>query len=393
MALHVTNTLTRRKEPFVPIESGKVRMYNCGPTVYGYAHIGNFASFLLADLLRRHLEYSGYEVLQVMNITDVGHLTEDNVADARGEDKLEKQAREEKKDPYQIARFYEDAFHEDRKALNLLPAAHYPRATEHIPEMLAMTDELIAAGLAYEAEGEVYFEIARFPRYGILSGNTVEQLIAGAGGRVETDPKKRHPLDFALWKQDPKHLMQWDSRFGRGFPGWHIECSAMSRKYLGEEFDIHTGGEDNIFPHHECEIAQSSGGKDRIFARYWLHRRHILVGGKKMAKSAGNFYTVRDLLAKGYGGREIRLALLGTHYRTNANFTLEGLDQARQTIGKLKEFLRNMEALPAAGAEGGAGEVAALAAESDRRFRAALDDDLNISLALAELLGFLGEAY
>jgi cysteinyl-tRNA synthetase len=390
MALQVYNTLAKRKEPFEPLEPRRVRMYNCGPTVYSYAHIGNFASFLLADLLRRHLEYSGFEVLQVMNITDVGHLTEDNVADARGEDKLEKKAREERKDPWEIARFYEDAFHEDRSLLNLLPAHHYPRATDHIPEMIEMIRELLDRGLAYESAGQVYFEIAKFPRYGILSGNSVEELLAGH--RVEEDPNKRSPLDFTLWKKDPKHLMQWDSPWGRGFPGWHIECSAMSRKYLGQVFDIHTGGEDNIFPHHECEIAQSSGGEDRIFARYWLHRRHILVDGKKMSKSAGNFFTVRDLVAKGYGGLEIRLALLGSHYRANTNFTLEGLETARKTIRYFEEFLRNMRGLadaPSPGLEA----VRSLAAAHDERFRAALDDDLNISAALAAVHGFVAEAY
>jgi len=392
MALQIYNTLTKTEETFEPLRPGQVRMYNCGPTVYSYAHIGNFASFLLADLLRRYLEYSGYEVMQVMNITDVGHLTQDDVADARGEDKLEKKAREERKDPWQLARFYEDAFHEDRKLLNLRPAMCYPRATEHITEMLAMIQELLAAGLAYESVGQIYFEIAKFPRYGILSGNTVTELLAGH--RVEEDPNKRSALDFTLWKKDPRHIMQWDSPFGRGFPGWHIECSAMSRKYLGDVFDIHTGGEDNIFPHHECEIAQSSGGKDRICARYWLHRRYILVDGKKMSKSLGNFYTVRDLVAKGYTGPEIRLALLSTHYRTNSNFTLQGLDAARETLRYLREFRWNMMELPEV--PGGDEEVSgiqALAEECDRSFRAGLDDDFNISAALAQVHAFVSEAY
>jgi cysteinyl-tRNA synthetase len=392
MTLHVYNTLTRRKEAFAPLEPGKVRMYNCGPTVYSYAHIGNFASFLMADLLRRTLEYTGFEVLQVMNITDVGHLTEDNIADARGEDKLEKKAREEKKDPWEIARFYEAAFHEDRERLNLLPAHHYPRATEHIPEMLQLIGELLQAGLAYESGGQIYFDIAKFPQYGILSGNTTEEL--RAGHRVEEDPLKRNPLDFTLWKKDPKHLMQWDSPHGRGFPGWHIECSAMSRRYLGEVFDIHTGGEDNIFPHHECEIAQSSGGVGRIFARYWLHRRHILVDGRKMSKSAGNFFTVRDLLARGYTGAEIRLGLLGGHYRSHSNFSLQGLDDARKTLRYWKELLLNMGSLPPGkGAPAESNAVRDLARRSDAAFRAALEDDLNISAAVAEVHGFAGAVY
>ena len=392
MPLQIYNTLTKRKETFEPLEPGCVKMYNCGPTVYSYAHIGNFASFLLADLLRRYLEYSGFEVQQIMNITDVGHLTEDDVADARGEDKLEKKAREEKKDPWEIARFYEEAFQEDRKHLGLLSAHGYPRATEHIPEMIAMIEDLLRLGLAYEAGGQVYFEISKFPRYGILSGNSVEQLLGGH--RVEADPLKRSPLDFTLWKRDPKHLMQWPSPFGKGFPGWHIECSAMSQKYLGETFDIHTGGEDNIFPHHECEIAQSSGGGDRVFARYWLHRRHILVGGKKMAKSAGNFYTVRDLLAKGYSGLEIRYGLLSAHYRSSANFTFQGLDDARTTLGYFREFRRNMASLPDRAPQPGELDgLNELALEADKSFRKGLDDDLNVSAALAQVHGFASEAY
>jgi len=287
MSLSLFNSLTRRIDPFEPLDPPRVRIYNCGPTVYSHAHIGNFASFIMADLLRRYLEYSGYQVTQVMNITDVGHMTDDEIADGGGEDKLEKKARQERKDPWQIARQYEEAFQRDREILNVLPAHHFPRATEHIPEMIALIEELLRKGLAYEAGDQVYFEISRFPRYGILSGNSPEELQAGA--RVEEDPHKRNPLDFCLWKRDPKHIMQWDSPWGRGFPGWHIECSAMSRKYLGEVFDIHTGGEDNIFPHHDCEIAQSSGGEDRIFARFWLHRRHILVNNRKMSKREGNF--------------------------------------------------------------------------------------------------------
>jgi cysteinyl-tRNA synthetase len=226
-----------------------------------------------------------------------------------------------------------------------------------------------------------------------LSGNSVTELLAGH--RVEEDPNKRSPLDFTLWKRDPRHIMQWDSPFGRGFPGWHIECSAMSRKYLGRVFDIHTGGEDNIFPHHECEIAQSSGGEGTICARYWLHRRYILVDGRKMSKSQGNFYTVRDLVAKGYTGPEVRLALLSTHYRTNSNFTLQGLDASRETLRYLREFRRNMLALPQG--DGGEAEdaerVRGLASSQDAAFRAGLDDDLNISAALAAVHGFVGESY
>ena len=394
MPLELYNTLSKRKETFAPIEPGVVRMYNCGPTVYSYAHIGNFASFLLADLLRRYLEYSGYRVLQIMNITDVGHLTVDNVADAQGEDKLERKAREEKKDPWQIARFYEEAFHADRRLLNLAEAHQFPRATDHIPEMIALIEELIRLGMAYEAGGQVYFEIQKFPAYGVLSGNSVEELMAGESGRVEADTSKRHPLDFTLWKKDPKHIMRWESPWGVGFPGWHIECSAMSRKYLGDVFDIHTGGEDNIFPHHECEIAQSSGGTGRICARYWLHRRYILVDGKKMSKSLGNFFTVRDLLEKGYSPLEIRYCLLQGHYRANSNFTFPGLEAARQTLRYFREFRGNMLELPErAPAAGEIESLEKLAQQSDAEFRAGLDDDLNVSEVFAVLHAFVAEAY
>jgi cysteinyl-tRNA synthetase len=392
MALELYNTLTKRKDRFDPLEPGRVRMYNCGPTVYSYAHIGNFASFLMADVLRRYLEYSGYHVTQVMNITDVGHLTVDDQADAQGEDKLEKKAREEKKDPWEIARYYEEAFHEDRRRLNLLDAHRYPRATDHIPEMIALIEELLAEGLAYQAAGQVYFSIDAFPQYGILSGNTTAELVAGH--RVEADPHKKNPLDFTLWKKDPRHLMQWDSPWGKGFPGWHIECSAMSRKYLGEVFDIHTGGEDNIFPHHECEIAQSSGGEGRIFARYWLHRRHILSEGRKMAKSEGNFYTVRDLLDRGFGGLEVRYALISAHYRSQLNFNLDGLRAAAQAVRKLREFRANMESLPERADTGDeVARVERLRRFSDASFRESMDDDLNVSAALASVHTFVSEAY
>ncbi len=392
MSLKLYNTLTHAKESFEPLETGKVRMYNCGPTVYSYAHIGNFASFLMADLLRRYLEYADYEVLQVMNITDVGHLTEDDLADAQGEDKLEKAARESNKGPEEIARFFEEAFHEDRKALNVRAAHEFPRATEHIPEMIEIIEELLETGLAYESGGQIYFSIDKFPKYGILSGNTTDELLAGH--RVERDPLKRSPLDFTLWKKDPKHLMQWDSPWGRGFPGWHIECSAMSRKYLGEVFDIHTGGEDNIFPHHECEIAQSSGGSERIFAIYWLHRRHILVENKKMSKSSGNFFTIRDLIEKGYSGLEVRYVLLSAHYRSSFNFSFDGLAAARESLRYLREFRVNMQGLPAR--EAPEGELRALrdmAGGADQRFRESLDDDLNMSGALAQVHGFVKAAY
>ena len=395
MPIQFYNTLTKKKEVFEPLDaSGRVRMYNCGPTVYSYTHIGNFASFLLADLIRRYLEYAGHEVVQIMNITDVGHLTDDDQADAQGEDKLEKKAREENRTAWDIAKEYEEAFHEDAEKLNLLKAHEYPRATDHVDEMIEIIQELEAKGIAYESNGQMYFEIAKFPQYGVLSGNTTEQLMSGK--RVEEDPNKRSPLDFCLWKKDEKHQMLWDSPWGRGFPGWHIECSAMSRKYLGDIFDIHTGGEDNIFPHHECEIAQSSGGENRICSRFWVHRRHILVDGKKMSKSLGNFFTVRDLFERGYCGAEIRYALVASKYRDQYNFSFEDVEGKCKSLERVREFLRRMQELPEGGNDDGETEdVAAVtgrAKEADEKFRRAMDDDLNVSGALAELFGFMRDA-
>ncbi len=275
MVFTVYNSLTRQKEPFQSLQAGTVRMYNCGPTVYGRAHIGNMRAYLFADTLRRWLEYRGYAVQQVMNITDVGHIQAD--AD-EGEDKIEAQAKKENKDPWAISRGWTELFFKDLQALGVRPAMIYPKASDHIPEMLEMIDGLLAKGYAYQVDGDVYYEVGRFPAYGRLSGNKVEELDAGA--RIEVREEKRHPADFALWKSDPRHLMKWKSRFGEhGFPGWHIECSAMSRKHLGNRIDIHTGGEDNIFPHHECEIAQTEAFTGQPFANFWMHCKFLQVDG------------------------------------------------------------------------------------------------------------------
>ncbi len=381
MPLTLYNTLTNRKEEFVPLEPGRVRMYNCGPTVYMYAHIGNFRSFMLADLLRRYLEYKGLAVDQIMNITDVGHLTSD--AD-EGEDKLEKAARTEKRDPWQIAEFYTRAFFEDIDALRIRRAKAYPKATDHVADMIETVKTLIDRGHAYVVNGCVYYDVTTFPDYGKLSGNTLEKLSAGA--RLEVNPDKRNPHDFALWVTDPKHLMKWESPWGAGYPGWHLECSTMSQKYLGQTLDIHTGGEDNIFPHHECEIAQSEGATGAPFVRYWLHVRHLFVEGRKMSKSLGNFYTLRDLLAKGLDPTAIRYTLLSSHYRQPLNFTFDAVEASAGAVRRLKEFVANMEAA-AGGAE--SPEVAKLIAETEADFEAAMDDDLNIALALGRVFEFI----
>jgi len=375
MALRFYNTLTKTKEEFTPLVAGEVRVYNCGPTVYDYAHIGNFRSFTFADLLRRWLEYRGLRVRQVMNLTDVGHMVAD--ADA-GEDKLEKRARERKQDPWALAEMYIRAFLEDARALRFQSAEIYPRATDHIPEMISMIETLVRKGIAYEVKGAVYFDVRKFPGYGRLSGNTLDQLHAGA--RIEPHPDKRHPADFALWKQDAAHLMQWDSPWGRGFPGWHIECSAMSMKYLGPTFDIHTGGEDNIFPHHEAERAQSEAATGEPFVRTWMHARHLFVNGEKMSKSLGNFFTFRDLAQKGFGGVEVRYLLLSTHYRQSCNFTLEGLEGAKKSVHRLREFDQNLAKATGAGRNP---EIARTIEGARRRFEEALDDDLNMAPALA----------
>ena len=326
------NTLSRKVEKFEPIEPGKVGLYSCGPTVYSHPHIGNFRAFLVADLLKRFLEFKGFEVTHVMNITDVGHLLDD--AD-EGADKLEEAARKQKKEPLEIAKIYIDSFNEAQKLLNIKPADEYPRATEHIPEMIAIVERLIEKGYAYVVDKNVYYDITKFKDYGKLSGNMLDDLNSGA--RVEVNEEKRNPQDFALWKHDPKHLQQWDSPWGMGFPGWHIECSAMSSRYLGEEFDFHTGGEDNIFPHHENEIAQSEAASGKKFVHYWLHTRFLMFDGEKMSKSKGNLYTIQELVEKGFKKSAIRYALISSHYRQNYNFTFEGLKAASVAIDKIQQ--------------------------------------------------------
>ncbi len=381
MTLKLWNTMANALVELEPIEAGEVRMYNCGPTVYSDPHIGNFRSFLMADLLRRICDQRGFKTTQIMNITDVGHLTTDDVADASGEDKLEKKAREEGVDPFQIARNYEDIFHDNAALLNVREAHAYPRATDHIPEMIEMIEQLISRGHAYQVEGVgVYFRVDSFQQYGCLSGNTVENL--DSGSRIAVDDRKESPHDFALWKIDEKHLMQWDSPWGRGFPGWHIECSAMSHKFLGGTFDIHTGGEDNIFPHHECEIAQSVGSGVGEFARIWVHARHLLVDGEKMSKSKGNFYTINDLVEKGYRGYEIRYSLIASHYRQPMNFTVDGLEGDTKAIQRIRSLRQRLEEQ---GGEASSEVEMPDLEEARRAFDARIDDDINVSGALGVL--------
>ncbi|MSR63758.1 MAG: cysteine--tRNA ligase [Planctomycetes bacterium] len=382
MSFQVFDSLSKEKRVFQPLEPGVVRMYNCGPTVYGRAHIGNLRTFLFADVLRRWLECRGLRVVQVMNITDVGHLLDD--AD-EGEDKIEAQARREQRDPWEISRGFTELFLRDMRALGCKEPAVRPKASEHVPEMLAIIEGLLAKGFAYQVGGDVYYEVAKFPRYGRLSGNTVAELEAGA--RIDVREEKRHPADFALWKSDPKHLMKWTSRFGPdGFPGWHIECSAMARKHLGDQLDIHTGGEDNVFPHHECEIAQSEAFTEKPFANYWMHAKFLQVDGGKMSKRLGNVWNLDDVEARGYTPRQLRFALIRGHYRGPLNFTWGILEEAKSALAKLDDLVSDVQAAvrgervapdPRTGAEALAG--------ARPRFEQGLDDDLNVPQALAAL--------
>jgi cysteinyl-tRNA synthetase len=371
------STLTRQKEKFAPIEPGKVRMYTCGPTVWDYAHIGNFRAFLFEDLLKRWLEHSGFKVKHVMNLTDV-------------DDKTIKGSRKQGKPLREYTDFYARAFFEDAEALNIEPADVYPRATEHIPEMVTLIEKLLQKGIAYRGEdNSVYFAINKFPEYGKLSHIRIAALQSGA--RVKQDEyAKEEARDFALWKawtpEDGEVF--WETELGKGRPGWHIECSAMSMRYLGETFDIHCGGVDNIFPHHENEIAQSEAATGKPFVRFWLHNEHLLVEGKRMAKRYGNFYTLRDLLQKGYDPLAIRYLLLSTHYRQQFNFTFEGLTAARSAIERLANLLRRLQD---ANGKGSGEKLTQLTRNVQLCFSEAMDDDLNVSVALASLFDFVRE--
>ncbi len=390
VAIRFTNTMTGRLEEFQPLDPTRVRMYHCGPTVYSYAHIGNYRAFLMADLLRRLFEFHGLAVTQVMNITDVGHMTVDT--DDAGEDKMEAAARKEGKDPFEVARYYERAFFEDLDALSIRRAHHYPRASEHIGEMIELIQGLLDRGYAYRSGDTILYDISRFPGYGKLSHKRLEELETGAGGRLSEDmlAGKRNPGDFRLWKVDPTHLLQWDSPWGRGYPGWHLECSVMARKYLGDTLDIHTGGEDNIFPHHESEIAQIEPVTGKPFVRTWIHNRHLMAEGQKMSKSLGNFYTVRGLIAEGFQPAAIRYLLLSGHYAAPLNFTKEGLKGAWESVTRIRSFVRRMDEL--AGEDGpAAGGADSPAAAFVQDFADAVDDDLNMSKALGHLFDFMRE--
>jgi len=348
MTLRLRNTLSRAVEPVTPIEPGRVAMYTCGPTVYRYAHVGNLRSYLLADLIRRVLLYHGIDVFHVKNITDVGHLRDEHFD--RGEDRMLVQAGLESKTPAEIAAAYEAAFHADEAAVNILPANVYPRATEHIPEMVELAERLQDADLAYASDlGNLYYAVGSFPGYGRLSGNTLDALRAGHRGEIE--PDKRDPADFALWKAAGEgRILRWDTpRWGAGFPGWHLECSAMAMRYLGDRFDIHTGGIDNIFPHHEDEIAQSAPLVGGVPATHWVHGEHLLMGGHKMAKSAGNFQRVTELAERGLDPLAFRYLVLTSRYGRKLNYTDASVAAAAAALGSLRTKLASLGPPPAGG--------------------------------------------
>lgn len=371
MEIYFYNTLTRKKEEFKPLDEKEIKIYSCGPTVYKDATIGNMRTNIFQDVLRRTLRYNGYKLKHVMNITDVGHLVSDG---DEGEDKMLKSAREEHKTPLEIAEHYTKLFFDDLKSLNIETPEIVCKATEHIQEMLEFVQELMDNGYAYETSTAIYFDISKLDKYPILSNVDLEDQKAGA--RVDVDKEKRNPYDFALWIKAPEnHLMKWDSPWGLSYPGWHIECSAMGRKYLGEQFDIHTGGIDLIPTHHENEIAQSKGACGKIPARYWMHGEYLLINGGKMSKSLGNVYLIKDLVDRGYDPIVYKLFSYSCHYRNKLNFTWEGIESAAKSLERLKQgYKTHLQGKDEIDRE--------IIKQYENRFNKAINDDLNMPLAM-----------
>lgn len=370
MELYIYNTLTRKKEVFKPINPSFVGIYTCGPTVYNYAHIGNLRTYIFEDILKRVLIYNGYKVKHVMNITDVGHLTSD--AD-EGEDKIELEAKRERKDAWQIARFYEEAFKQDIKKLNILEPDIWCRATDHIEDFIALIKILEEKGYTYRISDGIYFDTSKFSDYGKLAGQDLEEILPGA--RIEVNPEKKNPWDFALWKFSPKDVkrqMEWDSPWGIGFPGWHIECSAMSTKYLGQPFDIHCGGVDHIPIHHTNEIAQSESAYEEPMANFWLHGEFLVLGEKRMGKSEGNFITLSILEEKGYNTFSYRYFCLSAHYRSPLKFAWLAIDSSQRALNRLYE---NIKRYPKRDVE--------FHKEYEERFHSAINDDLDMPKAIS----------
>ena len=372
MGLKVYNTLTRIKEEFIPIDRKEIRLYSCGPTVYSEAHVGNMRAYIFMDTLRKTLKYNGYKLNHVMNITDVGHMTSD--AD-EGEDKMMKAAKRENKDPFEIANFYTEAFLKDIDKLNIDRPEIIAKATEHIDVMEEYVKKIIDNGYTYQTEDTVYFDTSKLDKYGVLSNRNIEDQKAGA--RVDFDQNKKNISDFAVWIKAPEnHLMKWDSFFGLSYPGWHLECSAMGYKYLGDQFDIHTGGVDHISIHHENEIAQSKGFSGKVPANYWMHVDFLQVNGGKMSKSLGNLYTLEDLAEKGYEPLVYRMFNFTSNYRAQINFTFEAMDAAKVALNRLREgYLKH--------AEGQEDVEDSIIKEYEERFLEAINDDLNMPVAMS----------
>lgn len=372
MKLTFYNTLTRKKEEFHSIDENRVRMYSCGPTVYSYAHIGNFRTYIFMDTLRRVLKYNGYELKHVMNITDVGHLESD--AD-EGEDKMEKAARKEKKDPYEIANFYTEIFLKDMGKLNIDKPEIITKATENISQMIEYVKEIIKNGYAYETSKGIYFDISKLDKYPVLSNRKLDDQIAGA--RVDVDTEKKNPYDFALWIKAPEnHIMKWESPWGLSYPGWHLECSTMGRRFLGEEFDIHTGGVDHIPTHHENEIAQSKGATGKIPAHVWMHCEYLQVDGGKMSKSLENTYTISQLEEKGISPLAFKLFCFTAHYRNKLNFTFEGAYGAQKALERLYDsYIKNANGVDDVDED--------IIKEYEERFLAYINDDMNMPGAMS----------
>jgi cysteinyl-tRNA synthetase len=387
MGLELYNSLTRNKEEFKPLNKGKVGMYVCGPTVYGHAHLGHAKSYVSFDILARYLRYLGYNVTYVQNITDVGHLTDD--AD-EGEDKIAEAAKKEKKHPMALAEYYTHSYFEDMDKLNCVRPDISPRASGHITEQIDLVKTLLEKGCAYEVNGSVYFDVTKFEDYGKLSGRNVEEMQAGA--RVEVSPDKKSPADFALWKKaEPNHIMQWPSPWGMGYPGWHLECSVMSMKYLGATIDIHGGGLENQFPHHECEIAQSEAANGVQFVRYWLHNNMVTVDSQKMGKSLNNFITLKqafsgahERLTRSYDPLAVRQLILNSHYRSPLDFSDAALFAALSGSKKISEAVQALRRKMATAPEGEIDvEVQEQLKQLKEKFEAAMNDDLNTSIALS----------
>ena len=377
MSLSIYNSLTRKKEVFTPLHKGSVGMYVCGPTVYSDSHVGHAKSYVSFDIIVRYLRHLGYKVLYVQNITDVGHLLDS------GEDRMLKQSKIEHLHPMQIAETITRSYFEDMDALSVVRPDISPRATGHIVEQIELVRQLLEKGFAYEVNGSVYFDVRKFKEYGKLSGRTVEEAVEGT--RVGIRDEKRNPEDFALWKKaEPEHIMRWPSPWSEGFPGWHVECSAMSMKYLGETFDIHGGGLDNQFPHHEAEVAQSESATGKPFVKYWIHNNLVTVNGKKMSKSLGNFVTLKDLFKK-FDPMAVRFFILQSHYRSTLDFSDEAMQGAEAGLEKLLNFVREVRERVDKGQSEGAGNVKADFSLYEKEMQEAMDDDFNTPKVIAAL--------